>query len=268
MKRAIGSPRLFPTIALLFLAFFMACENDESKKIVISGNIDNASATVEAVVNGQLVDSDDTDADGNYRVRVSNNADRVELRFITNAFNVGRVIQLTQDSEVIFDVSIGPGVISINNWQVLQQRLKLSGDDSITYNEPGADFSLNGSGKDCIQLRGSSIVDISARNLVLVDCGEGIIAEGSSSLTFEAVENINITSRSNGIRTGNSSYVFLSSENGIFISSNAANGIKATGTSAVILEPELTCTIFGLDNAINEGSKALIDPDGCVLING
>jgi hypothetical protein len=268
MIKALGNSYLFPILTLLFLLSFIGCENDESKKIVIKGNVDNTSATVEAVVNGQVVDSVDTDANGNYRLRVSNNADSVQLRFVTDTFNVARVIQLTPDSEVIFDVSIEPGVITIDNWQVIQERLKLSGEDSITYNEPDADFSINGSGKDCIRIKGSSVIDISARNITVVDCGEGIIAEGSSSLMFDAVEDINITARSNGIRSRNDSSVFLSSDNGIFVSSNTENGIRSTGTSEVILDPQVTCTIFGSNNAISASSSAFIDPDGCVLING
>ena len=268
MIKALGNSYLFPILTLLCFVSFVGCENDEGKKIVIKGNVDNTSATVEAIVNGQVVDSDDTDSSGNYRVRVSNNAERVELRFITNTFNVGRVIQLTPDSEVIFDVSIGPAVITINNWQVIQDRLKLSGNDTITYNEPDADFSINGSGKDCIRMKGSSVIDISARNITVVDCGEGIITEGSSSLMFDAVEDINITARSNGIRSRNDSSVFLSSDVGIFISSNTANGIRSTGTSEVILDPQVTCTIFGSTSAISEGSSAFIDTDGCVLTNG
>jgi hypothetical protein len=268
MIKALGISYPFRILTLFFLLSFIGCENDESKKIVIKGNVDNTSATVEAVVNGQVVDSDDTDANGNYRVTVSNNANSVQLRFVTDTFNVARVIQLTPDSEVIFDVSIEPGVITINNWQVMQERLKLSGNDTITYNEPDADFSINGSGKDCLRTKGSSVIDISARNITLVDCGEGIITEGSSSLMFDAVENINITARSNGIRSTNESSVFLSSDNGIFVSSNTDRGIRSTGTSEVILDPQVTCTIFGSNNAISASSSAFIDPDGCVLING
>lgn len=268
MIKALGNSYLFSILTLLFLVSFAGCENDEAKKIVIKGNVDNTPATVEAIVNGQVVDSVDTNANGNYRLMVSNNADSVQLRFVTNTFNVARVIQLTPDSEVIFDVSIEPGVITINNWQVIQKRMKLSGNDTITYNEPDADFSINGSGRDCIHMRGSSVLDISARNITVVDCGEGLITEGSSSLTFDAVEDINITARSNGVRSRNDSSVFLSSDNGIFISSNTDNGIRATGTSEVILDPLITCTIFGSSNAISEGSTAVIDPDGCVLISG
>lgn len=268
MIKAFANPYLFSIVTLIFLVSIVGCENDEGKKILIRGNVDNTSATVEAIVNGELVDSDDTDANGNYRVRVSNNAERVELRFVTNTFNVGRVIQLTPDSQVIFDVSIEPEVLTINNWQVIQDRLKLSGNDTITFNGPEADFSINGSGKDCIRLKGSSVLEISARNITVVDCGDGLITEGSSSLTFDAGENVNVTARTNGIRSSNDSSVSISSDNGIFISSNQANGIRSTGTSEVILDPLVTCTIFGSVNAINEGSNAFIDPDGCVLISG
>jgi len=268
MKKVSSKPHLFPILIFLFLVSFIGCENDEGKQIVIKGNVDNASATVEAIVNGQIVDSADSDANGNYRLRVSNDTDIVQLRFETNTFNVARVIQLTPDSQVIFDVSIEPAVVTINNWQVIQKRLKLSGNDAITYKEPDADFSINGVGKDCITMKGSSIIDISARNITLVDCGEGIIAEGSSSLMFNTVENINISARSNGIRSRNNSTLFLSSDNGIFISSNTDNGIRAMGTSEVKLDPQVTCTIFGSNRAISQGPDAFIDPNGCILIDG
>ncbi len=268
MIKALDSSYLFSILTLFLLVSIAGCENDETKKILIKGNVDNTSATVEAIVNGQVVDSSDTDANGNYRLRVSNKDTSVQLRFVTNTFNVGRVIQLTPDSEVIFDVSIEPGVITINNWQVIQERLKLSGDDTITYNEPDADFSINGSGKDCVRMKGSSVLEISARNITVVDCGEGLIAEGSSSLIFDAVEDINITARNNGIRSRNDGSVILSSDNGIFISSNTENGIRSTGNSEVIVDPQVTCTIFGSINAISSSSTAFIDPDGCVLISG
>jgi hypothetical protein len=268
MIKTLANPYLFSILTLLFLVSFVGCENDESKKIIIKGNVDNTAATVEAIVNGQVVDSDDTDANGNYQLKVSNNAASVQLRFVTNTFNVGRVIQLTPDSQVIFDVSIEPAVITINNWQVLQDRLNLSGNDTITYNEPDADFTIDGSGKNCIHMKGSSVIDLSARNITIVDCAGGIITESSSSLTFDAVQNINITARSNGVSSRNDSSVFMSSDNGIFISSNTATGIRASGTSEVTLDPQLTCTIFGSTTAISEGSSAMIDPDGCVLIGG
>ncbi len=268
MIKALSNSCLLSILTLLVLVSLVGCEDNETKKILIKGNVDNTSATVEAIVNGQVVDSADTDANGNYRLRVSNKADSVQLRFVTNTFNVGRVIQLTPDSEVIFDVSIEPGVITINNWQVIQGRLKLSRSDTITYNEPDADFSINGSGKDCIRMKGSSVLEISARNITLVDCGEGLITEGSSRVIFDTVEDINITARNNGIRSRNDSSIVLVSDNGIFISSNTLNGIRSTGNSEVTVDTQVTCTIFGSNNAISASSTAFIDPNGCVLISG
>ncbi|MBI4228793.1 MAG: hypothetical protein HY693_03620, partial [Deltaproteobacteria bacterium] len=72
MKEVSSKSHLFPILIALFLVSLIGCENDEGKQIVIKGNVHNASATVEAIVNGQIVDSADTDANGNYRLRVSN----------------------------------------------------------------------------------------------------------------------------------------------------------------------------------------------------
>ena len=55
-------------------------------------------------------------------------------------------------------------------------------------------------------------------------------------------------------------------DNNIFITSEKENGIRASGASIVIVDPQNNCTITGAKNAINQSGTSMVDPDGCTLV--
>ena len=159
-------------------------------------------------------------------------------------------------------------MVTILNFQIFQDRIRISGNDTFVFTDEDADFIIDGMGSDCIIAKGNSIIDISVNNITLADCGEGIRAVKNSDVRLETTLDINITAFNNGVRGENSSFVSLTSNNSIFISSDNANGIRTTGNSSVIVDPTSACTIFGGENAISEGGNSNIDTDICSLAAG
>ena len=104
---------------------------------------------------------------------------------------------------------------------------------------------------------------------------EGINAENSATVIFESDEDIRKSAKKNGIKSNNNAVVRIAQtvtpiDNNIFIASLNENGIRAAGSSEVIIDPENTCTISGGTSkpAINQSGAATVDPDGCTLSNG
>ncbi len=257
-------------ILILSLSIYLiSCEDGGGgKRVLISGNVENIAATVLAIVNGIEVDSDETDADGDFRLRVPSEFSNVGLLFETGQFDAETIISITPDSEVTLDVSLAAGSVTILNFQIFQDRIRLSGIDTFIFTEKYAEFIIDVNGSDCIIAKGNSIIDISVENITLADCGEGIRAVKNSDVLLETTLDINISAFSNGIRGENNSFVSLTSNNSIFIISDNDNGIRTTGNSTVIVDPTTACTSFGGENATSEGGNSNIDPDGCSLASG
>ena len=254
-------------ILILSLSIYLiSCEDEgDEKRVLINGNVDNTTARVLAIIDGLEVDSDVTDNDGDFRLRVPSEFSDVELQFETDDFDAETEISITPDSEVTFDVSLAPDSVTILNFQIFQNRIRISGNDTFIFTETEADFIIDGKGSDCIIAKGNSIIDISVDNITLADCGEGIRAVKNSHVLLETTLDINITAFSNGVRGGDNSFVSLTSNNSVFISSDNDNGIRTTGNSSVMVDPTTACTIFGGENAISEGGNSNIEADGCSL---
>jgi len=225
--------------------------------------------------NGRTLDSATTDESGDFSLRFTSQTGMVTIRFEVSGFNLARVIQVTDDSVVTLDVDIDLAIPAIifTNWDVLQDRLNLNNNDEFTFDELEANFSINGNGRNCVSTSGSSIVLVRVKSITIFGCNRGLDSSNQSIITLEADEAINITSDVDTIRTNNSSMVFvgqtiLPTANTVLISSNRNFGIRASGTSTVVINPQGTCTISGADGAIRENDSSSIDPDGCTLVGG
>lgn len=221
---------------------------------------------VRAERNGQRVASDTTNSEGEFTLRVREGI--ITLLFETSNFTVGEFFTVTEDSEVFLDVNLAPNDVSVVDWEVLQDPIRCSGSQSFIIEEPElVDFTIDGNGKDCIRAKGDCPIDIAVQNITLNDCNQGLLAEGSASVTLEAlaVQTLTIDAQGNGIHTKGDSSVMLIGVD-IFVTSTDANGIRAEDTSEVQIQHSGLCEIEGFDNAILQDPTATVVAVSCTLI--
>lgn len=240
---------------------------------VIGGSVANIRVTV--FENGNRKDRDTTNSAGEFRLRFrpNNEASSVEIEFELPTVTISRFITVTRDSGVNLDVILDTFVpsLTITNWTVDQDRLNLSRFDELLFNETEAIFRIDGNGRKCIQAKGESRIEITAESISLIDCSEGISAESFGLVILEAIFDINLIATRDGIRTKDNTSVTLAMtnnavDNNIFITSTRENGIRASGSSNVLIDPQNQCTISGAKNAINRSGTSTVDPDGCTLV--
>src|SRR3990172_9894128 len=244
-------------------------------KSIINGtvaSVTNGSVSgikVRAERNGEKVASDTTNSDGDFTIRVREGV--ILLEFETSTFTVARMFTITEDSEVLLIVSLGQNQILVDNWEVLQDPIRCDNNQNfiITNDVNLVDFTINGNGKDCIRAKGDCLIDIEAQNIILNDCNEGLLAEGSASVTLEALAfpTLTINAESNGIHTKGDSTVTLIGGN-ISVTSTGADGIRAEDSSDVEIQPSGLCTIEGSDDAIQKDGTATVVTGSCTLIGG
>src|SRR3989337_2470179 len=244
-------------------------------KSIINGtvaSVTNGSVSgikVRAERNGEKVASDTTNSDGDFTIRVREGV--ILLEFETSTFTVARMFTITEDSEVLLIVSLGPNQILVDNWEVLQDPIRCDNNQNfIIINDVNlVDFTINGNGKDCIRAKGDCLIDIEAQNIILNDCNEGLLAEGSASVTLEALAfpTLTIDAESNGIHTKGDSSVTLIGGN-IFVTSTASDGIRAEDTSDVEIQPSGLCEIKGFDEPVQQAQTATVVTGSCTLIGG
>ena len=243
-------------------------------KSIINGtvaSVTNGSVSgikVRAERNGEKVASDTTNSDGDFTIRVREGV--ILLEFETSTFTVARMFTITEDSEVLLIVSLGQNQILVDNWEVLQDPIRCDNNQNfIIVEDDLVDFTINGNGKDCIRAKGDCLIDIEVQNIMLNDCNEGLLAEGSASVTLEALAfpTLTINAESNGIHTKGTASVMLIGGN-IVVTSAASDGIRAEDSSDVDIQPQpgSQCIIQGFDDAIDPDPTATIDRDGCTLV--
>jgi hypothetical protein len=242
-----------------------------SGKSTVNGNVadvidgsDVSGIKVTAIRNGKKADSDTTDSQGNFKLRVKKGD--ITLQFETSTFNVSREITVTKKSTVILVVVLDPdqGLVTIDNWQVLQDPIRCNNSDEFIFEEEEvSEFIINKG--NCIRAKGDCPVSILVQNISLTDCKEGIRAEGDATVEFEALEDINLISTKDGISSKKNAFVSLSAGNDIFITSTEENGIKAEDSSTVVIQPTNQCTIQGAKKSIQEDDTATVDPDDCTF---
>ena len=228
---------------------------------------------VRAERNGEKVASDTTNSEGEFKLKVREG--NITLLFeILGEVTVGRAFTITEDSEVFLDVILDLVLpqIEVEDWDVVQDPIRCGGSDEVTFEGEDAissDFTIDGDGTDCIKANGDCTVEIVAQNITLTDCKNGVLAEGTADVILgeEAAPisiSINIDDNNNGVHTEDDSSVLLTGTD-IFITSDS-NGILATNDSNVDVIRTGDCTIEGGDKAVNEQDDAMVDPDGCNLV--
>ncbi|MEE9176583.1 MAG: hypothetical protein V3U19_10470 [Thermodesulfobacteriota bacterium] len=240
---------------------------------VIGGTGEVSGIRVSIFENNRRRTSDRTNQSGVFRLTYKPDNDIAEIEFEGSDFTLSRFISVTQGSDVTLDEiidTITPEII-FTEWVVDQRRLTLSSFDQVIFNDTEATFRIDGKNKNCIRAKGESRVEITARSISLINCSEGITTSSFALVDLQADEDINVIANKDGIKSQDNSSVTLSMTNNpvannIFITSNKENGIRASGSSMVIVDPELNCTITGAKDAIRQSGTSVVDPDGCTLV--
>lgn len=240
---------------------------------VIGGTGEVSGIRVSIFENNRRRTSDRTNQSGVFRLTYKPDNDIAEIEFEGSDFTLSRFISVTQGSDVTLDEiidTITPEII-FTEWVVDQRRLTLSSFDQVIFNDTEATFRIDGKNKNCIRAKGESRVEITARSISLINCSEGITTSSFALVDLQADEDINVIANKDGIKSQDNSSVTLSMTNNpvannIFITSNRENGIRASGSSVVIVDPELNCTITGAKDAIRQSGTSVVDPDGCTLV--
>jgi len=240
---------------------------------VIGGTGDVSGIRVSIFENNKRRASDRTNQSGEYKLKYTPDNDLAEIEFEGSDFTLSRFISVTRGSDVTLDEiidTITPEII-FTEWTVDQRRLTLSSFEQVIFNDTEATFRIDGKNNNCIRAKGESRVEITAQSVSLINCSEGITTSSFALVDLQADEDINVTAKKDGIKSQDNSTVTLSMTNtpvanNIFITSDKENGIRASGSSVVIVDPQFNCTITGAKNAISQSGSSTVDPDGCTLV--
>ena len=151
--------------------------------------------------------------------------------------------------------------------------MKLSSFDEVFFNSTEAVFQIDGKGNNCIRAKGESQVEITAQSISLINCSEGITTSSFALVDLRADDNINIIANRDGIKSQDNSSVTLSMtlnpfDNNIFVTSNRENGIRASGSSVVFVDPQNNCTITGAKDAVRQSGTSTVNTTTCTLVSG
>jgi hypothetical protein len=173
--------------------------------------------TVDAVVNGEIVDSDTTDSGGRFELRVRDENKMEDVRIVFNTIPALTLDIVTiEDSEISLVLSLAPnaGVVAIETFQINTSELSCQGGESFAYVEPQVTtMTIDGGGsKECIHAQDECqfFINIGGR-LNISNCSDGILAENDSEvrLTPGAMSSLNIDANGNGIRGTNNSITIV-----------------------------------------------------------
>ncbi|MCK5392076.1 MAG: hypothetical protein KAJ31_06585 [Deltaproteobacteria bacterium] len=240
---------------------------------VIGGTGEVSGIRVSIFENNKRRVSDRTNQSGEFRLTYKPDSNLATIEFEGSDFTLSRVISVTEGSDVTLDETINTITpeITFTVWTVDQRRLRLSSFDQVIFNATEATFMIDGKGNNCIRAKGESTVEITARSIFLFNCAEGITTLSLARVDLLADEEINVSAKKDGINSQDNSSVKLSMTinpvaNNIFITSDKENGIRASGSSKVTVDPEISCIITGAKNAIRSTGLAVVEPDGCTLV--
>jgi hypothetical protein len=175
---------------------------------------------------------------------------------------------VTPDSDVILDVTLlplDPPEVEINRFDISSGPVRTRESEQFRFDEQRANLAIDGGGDDCIKVTGTSNVNIEVNDLAITNCRNGILGEDFANVSLEAVAvpTLSIEAESNGIHARDDSHINLSAVD-IFITAGK-DGILATGTSGVTVNPSGNCVIEGGDQAVDERDLAIVDTSGCTL---
>lgn len=225
---------------------------------------------VDAIVNGEVVDSDTTDSGGRFELRVREGNVTQEVRI---AFNTAPVVTLDiltiENSDVSLVVSLAPeaGEVAVNTFQIATDELECQDEESFSYIEPLVTTMTVGSGgKYCIRTRDDCRfgIEIGGR-LNLQDCSDGVLAEDFSEVRLNpgAMSSLNIDVDGNGIRGTDSSSVIATGFDVDIIANDY--GISANRNAFVQISVPVigTCDIDGGKGAVDTSNSAIVDIGEC-----
>ena len=219
--------------------------------------------------------SDRTNSAGDFRITYTPDDDNARIEFEGDDYILSRNISVTRASDVQLNEiinTINPEII-FTEWTVDQRRLTLSSFDEVIFNSTEATFQINAKGKNCIRAKGDSRVDITALSISLINCSEGINTSSFGFVSLQADEDINISAKKDGLNTQDNSSVTVSMAlnsiaNNIFITSDNQNGIRTSGNSAVLVDPQFNCTVTGDKDAVRISGNSTVDTKTCTLVSG
>jgi hypothetical protein len=246
--------------------------------------------TVQLLVDGETVDTDITDEEGNFTLSLTaSTTTNITLVFITGEFIVSIEITVSPGAIINIVVTLNPDEVIVDEMEVEEGTIRCeTGIVDIT--ELGADIVVDGGGvSDCIRIEGNCILNIESGGITLTNCQrcidaggtaelnitsgditceaeqDGIRSRGDSVVTLAADADISIIGGENGIRAEGNSVTSLSAGGNVDISGDE-NGIRAEGTSTVDVSAFGECTIFGSENPIREDGVPMLDVGNCLLI--
>ncbi len=274
---------IFLVLLVLGLPFaFFNCDGGGSGgNIRIDGSVSNfaqfGEITVTVLENGNRLDRDKTDSQGNFTLRFRSSTGVVSLKFQSDSFNAERPnIKVTDDSTIVFDFTLqqSPTLIVINTWQVFQDPLFIRNESELIFEEKLADIIINASGGNCVIATGSSVITFRVKSINIFNCREGVRVQGDASVILEADEDITISSNRDAVLSLDDTFVGIGMtsdpvDNSVLIESANLNGINAAGNSVVVIDPQNNqCSISGGRRAVNISGNASVDTDGCTLSDG
>lgn len=242
---------------------------------VIGGSGDVSGIRVSIFEGNRRRSSDRTNNAGEFRLTYTPDDATPRIEFEGDDFILSRNISITRGSDVTLDEiidTITPEII-FTEWTVDQRRLRLSSFDQVIFNSTEATFRIDGKGNTCIRARGESQVEITALSISLINCSEGITTSSFALVDLRADEDINLIANKDGIKSQDNSSVTLSQilnpfDNNIFITSNRENGIRASGSSVVFVDPQNNCSITAAKDAVRQSGTSTVNTTTCTLSSG
>ena len=248
-----------------------------SGDIIIEGTILNfaefGDITVTVRQDNIRLDTNTTDASGNFRLQLRTTAEVVSLEFESASFGAELPnFSVEDESTSILDITLqqNPSLISIDRWQVFQDILSLFGTTEIEFIESTVEFNIEGDDGNCIFATGTVMITYRVKSINITGCREGIRLQGSASIILEADESIFISSSRDAILTLDDAMVDIGQttnpiDNTVIIESIDQIGINAAGNSVVNINPENECSISGGREAVNVNSNATVNTSTCTL---
>ena len=231
---------------------------------------------VSALEGNRRLDSETVGPLGEFNLQFNSSTGKIDLEFESDSLTAKRQMSVTDNSEIILDVSINIQISAIifEKWQVFQDPIFLTGERIVSFSESEAELFMDGDGGDCLKGIDDIIIEFIVKKIDLSDCREGIRVQGSASVILEADESISLISNRDAIFALDDSFVRVGKtlnpvNNSIVIQSINQNGINASGNAVIEIDPQNSnCSIRGGRNAVNSAGNSSVDTDGCTLIDG
>ena len=221
-----------------------------------------------AEVDGEEVDVDITDGNGNFELTIPGGGN-VTLIFNIDGFIVS--IQIFAPEGTVVNIVVALDQVED---EVIVKELEIDGTFGcetgaiIVAKAEDADFVIDGEGGDCIRVGGNCTLNIDPENIILTDCERCIRAEGTSEVMLSTMDgDISCDASGDGISAvGNATVILDASGSGDIDISAGGNGISAVGTSEVDLFATGVIDIFGGENGVEAKGTPQVDLDGASCI--